>query len=216
MNRMTAFFSLAAALACCRGTTSAERASASESGVPAEAPATEVEPGNSTSVYALSMTLTDQDGKAVALDVFRGKPVFVGMFYATCPSACPMLISTIKRIVSELDPAVRDEVRVLLVSFDPEHDRPEVLRAIVERRGLDAHWKLASAPEDRVRDLAAVLGVQYRRLPDGSFAHSSSVILLDRSGTIDARIDDPDAPTDLLVARALSAARRGPSLVRTE
>jgi protein SCO1/2 len=208
VTRVIAALSFAAALACCRGPTTAEHASTNASSVAGETskpPSAESEPRNSTSVYALSMTLTDQEGKACTLDVFRGKPVFVGMFYASCPSACPMLISTIKRIVSELDSAVRDEVRVLLVSFDPEHDRPEVLRATVERRGLDAHWKLASAPEDQVRDLAAVLGIQYRRLPDGSFAHSSSVLLLDRSGSIAARIDDLDAPTDSLVAGARSA-----------
>jgi protein SCO1/2 len=157
------------------------------------------------SVYALQMALTDQDGARIGLDVFRGRPVFVGMFYGRCPSACPLLVSTIKRTLSELDPATAADVRVLLVSFDPEHDTPQALHTTF---GLDARWKLASAPEDQVRDLAAVLGIQYRRLPDGTFSHTSSVILLDRAGAIDARLDDTSQPVDELVVRAKSIASR--------
>jgi protein SCO1/2 len=160
------------------------------------------------SIYALTMSLTDQDGRAVGLDVFRGKPVFIGMFYGTCPSACPLLVSTIRRAMSELDPAADAEVRVLLVSFDPERDTPQTLRALVTQGGLDARWKLASAPQDQVRDLAALLGIQYRRLPDGSFNHTSSIVLLDRAGAIDMRLDDTSQPIEPLVERARALAAK--------
>jgi protein SCO1/2 len=152
------------------------------------------------------MTLVDQDGARVGLDVFRGKPVFVGMFFSRCPSACPLLVSTVQRMLAELDPAAAAEARVLLVSFDPEHDTPEVLHAVAAQRGLDARWKLASAPEDQVRDLAAVLGIQYRRLPDGSFSHSTRIVLLDRAGVIDASLEDTSQPVEPLVARARAIA----------
>jgi protein SCO1/2 len=174
-----------------------------------ESPASPSEEGrNDTSIYALSMTLTDQDGVKTGLDAFRGKPVFIGMFYGTCPSACPLLVSTIKRTLSELDASTAAEVRVLLVSFDPERDTPEALHAIVVQRGLDARWKLASAPEDQVRDLAAVLGIQYRRLPDGNFSHTSSIVLLDRAGAVATRLDDTSLPVDALVARTRAIAAR--------
>jgi len=117
------------------------------------------------------------------------------------PQRVPLLISTIQKVVSALDPVARDQLRVLLVSFDPEHNVPSVLRAAHDRHHLDAHWKLASAPEDEARDLAALLGLQVRRLPDGNFSHTSSVLLLDRGGSVDARADDLDA-VDAVVARA--------------
>jgi len=62
------------------------------------------------------------------------------------------------------------------------------------------------AGEDQVRDLAAVLGVQYRRLPDGNFSHTSSIVLLDRAGAIDTRLDDTAQPVESLVARARAIA----------
>jgi hypothetical protein len=49
-------------------------------------------------------------------------------------------------------------------------------------------------------------------LPDGSFSHTSSIVLLDRSGAIDTRLDDTSQPIEPLVerARALAAhAERG-------
>jgi protein SCO1 len=176
--------------------------------VAASAPSAEASAGprGDRSIYALSMSLTDQDGSKVGLDVFRGKPVFVAMFYGTCPSACPLLISTIKRVMAGLDSVADAEVRVLLVSFDPEHDTPEALRKIVGTRALDVRWKLASAPDDQVRDLAAVLGIQYRKLPDGNFNHTSSIILLNRTGVVDMRVDDIAQPIEPLVARAKALA----------
>ncbi|HEX8792176.1 MAG TPA: SCO family protein [Polyangiaceae bacterium] len=163
-------------------------------------------PRDDRSIYALPMMLTDQDGAKVGLDVFRGKPVFIGMFYGRCPSACPLLVSTIKATLAELAPPAAAEVRVLLVSFDPEHDTPEALHSIVQQRGLDARWKLANAPEDQVRDLAEILGIRYRRLPDGSFSHTSSIVLLDRSGAIDTRLDDVSQSVQPLAARARAIA----------
>jgi protein SCO1/2 len=155
------------------------------------------------------MTLTDQNGDKTGLDAFRGRPVLLGMFYGRCPSACPLLVSTIKRVMVGLDQTAGADVRVLLVSFDPEHDTPDALRAIAAERGLDARWRLTSAPEDQVRELAAVLGIQYRRLPDGNFDHTSSIVLLNRAGAIDARLDDMAQPVEPLAyrAEALASAR---------
>jgi protein SCO1/2 len=199
---------LVAAVAGCREPDGASGASAAvpSASTPEEGPAA---PRSDRSIYALSMTLTDQDGQRVGLDAFRGKPAFIGMFYGSCPSACPLLISTIRRAMSELDPTDGSEVRVLLVSFDPEHDTPQALRAIVAQRGLDARWKLAAAPDDQVRELAALLGIQYRKLPDGSFSHTSSILLLDRTGAIDMRIDDASQPIEPLALRARTLAAQG-------
>jgi protein SCO1/2 len=47
---------------------------------------------------------------------------------------------------------------------------------------------LARTDATSVRKLAAVLGIQYRALPDGEFNHSTELILLDDKGHIAARI----------------------------
>ena len=142
------------------------------------------------SIYDLPAKLVDQDGKDIALDVWRGQPTIVALFFASCPQACPLLIGNIQYIEKSLKPEERAQLRVLLVSFEPVADTPEVLRKVVKKHGLDAtRWRLARTDADTVRDIAAVLGVSYRRLDDGSFNHSSVMTLVDGAGHIVARQD---------------------------
>jgi protein SCO1/2 len=151
------------------------------------------------SIYELELSLTDQTARALGVDVFRGHPVIVSMFYASCPYACPTLISDIKRLEKQLDPRTRARVRVLLVSLDPERDTPERLKALAALHGIDqSRWRLARAPEDQVRELAAVLGLKYRKLKNGEFNHSSVITVLDGRGMIQARLDGLEQPLDAL------------------
>lgn len=150
-------------------------------------PATDVARG--VSVYALEAKLEDQTGRFVRFDLFRGQPTIVAMFYASCPQACPRLISNIKAIEAALDASARAELRVLLISIDPETDDPATLRHVVDRHGLDtARWRLARTDAETMREIAAVLGVKYRR-DDGTLNHSSVITVLDRTGAIDSRFD---------------------------
>ena len=160
------------------------------------APAT---PGRSDSVYELSASLVDQDGRKVALDLFRGHPVLISMFYTTCPDACPLLIADLKRIERELPPASRGALRVVLVSLDPKRDTPEALRGLARAHGLDtSRWRLLCARDDTVREIAAVLGLRYRQLLAGGFNHSSVITLLDPAGVVLARVEGVGQPTDAL------------------
>jgi len=164
-------------------------------------------PARSQSLYALSATLSDQDGRSVGLDLFRGHPVLISMFYASCPDACPLLIASIQRIEADLSPRERANLRVVLVSLDPERDTPEALQALARARGLDeSRWRLMRASDDTVREIAAALGIKYRRLPDGSFNHSSVLTLLDRSGVVQARVDGLGRPYADLLKRLRAAA----------
>jgi cytochrome oxidase Cu insertion factor (SCO1/SenC/PrrC family) len=162
----------------------------------------------SGSVYDLHTALRDQDGHAVPVDVYRGHPLLISMFYGSCPSACPLLVSNIARLDAELPAPVRADTRVLLVSFDSEHDTPEALREVAARHRLDSsRWTLASAPEDDAARLAARLGITYRKLPGGGFAHTSVIVALDRDGRTIARAEGPDADLAPMVDAIAHASR---------
>jgi protein SCO1/2 len=157
-------------------------------------------PPRSDSLYELSGSFVDQDGTTVGLDLFRGHPVLISMFYSRCPDACPLLIADLKRIERELPPRTRANLRIVLVSFDPEHDTPEVLAALARAHNLDtSRWRLLRAPDDTVRDVAAALGIRYRALPEGRFNHSSVITLLDADGAILARDEGIGQPHDALL-----------------
>ena len=211
MKRGWLFTTLAFAsmLACARHDSSAtlpatERAATSKpaSDAPKEAPARAGDTVPAPSIYDLQVRLTDETGTVRSLDSFRGHPVLVTMFYAGCPSACPLLTSDLKRIERLIPEPMRSNVRVLMVSFDAERDTPAILARLKKERGMDrTRWTLASAVDDQARELAGVLGIRYRKLDNGEFFHSSVIVLLDARGRPQARLDGIGSdPTAILAA----------------
>ena len=138
--------------------------------------------------YQLQAPLVAQDGRKVGLDLYRGGPVLVTMFYAGCQATCPLIIDTLRAVEKKLPPEQMKDLRVLLVSIDPENDTPTVLAATARERRVDTgRWTLAHADERTVRLVAAALGVQYRKLPDGEFSHATQISVLDAQGRIVAQ-----------------------------
>jgi protein SCO1/2 len=160
---------------------------------PAPAPAPEEDPEHplpDASIYDLELALRDQHARGVGLDVFRGQPTLVVMFYGSCPAACPRIIDEILDLEAALPPERRARLRVLLVSFDAARDTPAALADLAKKRELPAdRWLLAAANDRDARQLAAVLGVRYRRLDDGEFFHTSVFTLVDQGGRPAARVE---------------------------
>lgn len=153
------------------------------------------------SIYNLDASLTSQTGAAHGLDVYRGRPVLITMFYGSCPMACPLLIDTLKSVERSVPSPQRQNVRVLMISIDPQHDTPEALRKLAQERRIDtSRWTLARTDEKTVRKLAALLDIQYRALPDGGYNHSSIVTLLSPDGEILVRSSVLGKPDDALIA----------------
>ncbi|MEI8257219.1 MAG: SCO family protein [Deltaproteobacteria bacterium] len=173
-------------------------------------PAMQPVPGRS--VYQLTSTWQKENGETVALSVYRGQPTVVLMFYGTCQAVCPLLIGDMKRIEDALNPDFRARTRFLLVTFDPEHDTTERLHALAQERGLDpARWSLLRGTADDVRDLATVLGVQYRPTVGGQFSHSNVITLLDRDGVVAFQLEGVRQPVESMVLHIADAA--GPTAV---
>lgn len=137
------------------------------------------------SIYQLDAKLTDQSGAAIGLDAYRGRPVLVTMFYATCPAACPLLIDTLRAVERTLDKGQLGTTRVLMISIDPERDTPAALAELARARRIDlSRWTLATTDAATVRKIAALLSIQYRQLPGGEFNHSSVITVLSPEGEI--------------------------------
>lgn len=148
-----------------------------------------------TSLFQLDSALTDQEGRPVTLESFRGHPTVIVMFYGSCTTVCPLLIADGRRIERALSEQDRARTRFVLVTLDPENDTEERLRELARLHELDTtRWSLLRGSDSTVRELAMVLGVRYRRVPGGAIAHSALVTLLDPSGRIDARIEGITQP----------------------
>jgi protein SCO1 len=142
-------------------------------------------PGDS--LYRLNPRLTDQDGKPFELKSLQGGPVLASMFYSSCDMVCPVLFETVAQTVKSVPAPARDRIRVLMVTFDPERDTVAVLKETAAKHRCDPHWSIVRGSPADARQIAAALGVQYRRLASGEFNHSTSVLLLDSQGRITQR-----------------------------
>jgi protein SCO1/2 len=137
------------------------------------------------SVYQLESTWTDQDAARVPVGALQGKAQVVAMFYTNCQYVCPLIVDEMKKLEREIPELMRTQVGFALFSFDSARDTAAVLKAYEGKRDLDGRrWRMYTGAPDQVLELAAVLGVRYRKEPSGEFSHSAIITVLDRNGVI--------------------------------
>lgn len=169
------------------------------------------EPLPGTSIYNLTSSWTNQDGKRVGLDSLRGGPAVVAMGYTSCKDICPMIVADMVAIEDRAKASSMKGIHYAFFSLDPAVDTPERLTAYAKDRGLDlGDWVLFNGDDKAVRELAAALGVRYRRDASGGFDHSALITILDADGRIIAQQPDVTANADDMVKK-LSTLSGSPS-----
>lgn len=158
------------------------------------------EPMSDESVYNLDSKWMRHDGKKVELKSLMGKPRLIVMAFTQCRTACPMLVNDMKSIAKKLTPAEQKKVELNMFSIDSARDTPENLRAFMGKMNLDgSKWNLFTSNSSEVNELAAVLGVQFKKLDSGDFVHSNLIIFLNEKGDIVARKDGLNTPSNEFV-----------------
>jgi len=142
----------------------------------------------SDSVYQHSADWQDQNQQKRQLASFGGKKLVVAMIYTHCLHTCPIIVSSLKSLQTELAQTSsqhRDNYHFVLVSLTTGSDTPETLKAFAKRRELDDRsWSLLSGRDSDVRTLAMLLGVKYKTMADNELAHSNVFTVLDEQGRI--------------------------------
>ena len=142
----------------------------------------------------------DSDGSLRRLAEFTtGKVTVFSFIYTYCsdPKGCPLAYATLHGLKKTLnaDSALRDRVRFVSMSFDPQYDTPAAMHSYGgadarERSGLRWHFlttrsgaELAPMLDGFGQDLSVLLAAsQGRRVP--TLSHMLKVYLLDRSGHV--------------------------------
>jgi protein SCO1/2 len=143
-----------------------------------------LEPGEPVPDFAVTM----QDGQTLRLSELRGKVVVITFIYTRCPvpNFCPLMDKNFAELARwvEAVPARAEEVRLLSISFDPEHDTPEALAAHAKLRGAKPPvWRFAVASHEELRKVAGPLGLSYA--PTGNeIIHGLATAVIDRQGRL--------------------------------
>ena len=138
--------------------------------------------------------LRNQDGRPIRLGQFKGKALLVTFIYTRCPRPdfCPRVTRNFAEVNRNLaaSPGIYAKAHLLCVSFDPEHDTPDRLRAYgVQYIGSDAagafdHWDFAVPEEPVLKQMAQYFDVGMSDAGDGSITHTLSTTLIGPDGKV--------------------------------
>ena len=149
---------------------------------------------------APNFELIDQRGQPFGSDALDGRLWVANFVFTRCAGICPRLSARMARLqqVLEEEP-LRDEVRLVSFSVDPEHDRPEVLAGYAERYRADPErWVFLTGTRDEIWELSR-LGFRLAvdedpGDPDEPLLHSGKFVLVDRAGRIRGYYDALEEP----------------------
>jgi protein SCO1 len=152
--------------------------------------------------------IKDETGASRRLSDLRGKVVAVTFTYTRCPlpDFCPRMDQHFKTVQTSVldDPALRDRVALLSLSFDPAFDTPPVLAAHAKRVGADPRiWHLGTGSPDAIDAFASRFGVSIMREPSNpnDITHNLRTGVIDSSGRLYTILSGTGwSPADLLSA----------------
>ena len=130
--------------------------------------------------------LIDQADKRRSFSEWKGTATLVTFIYTRCPlpNFCPLMdqnFSTIQRALAKED-ALRGKVKLVSVTFDPDHDTPPILSAHAAWLKADpAVWTFLTGDKATLDKFAAKFGVSLIRESDQAktVTHSLQTTLLD-------------------------------------
>ncbi|MGH9500126.1 MAG: SCO family protein [Terriglobales bacterium] len=137
--------------------------------------------------------LVNQNNKRIFLDQYRGKVLLVTFIYTRCPfpDYCPRVTAQFAEVNRRLqaDSALNSKTHLLSISFDPQHDTPEVLREYgfrwteSKQPSVFNHWEFAVPPAAQLIKMADFFGVTYNE-DSGVINHSLSTAVIGSDGRI--------------------------------
>ena len=138
--------------------------------------------------------LRNQDGRAIHLGQFRGKGLLITFIYTRCPLAnfCPLVTHHFAVMNKQLaaSPALSARTHLLCVSFDPEHDTPERLRAYgatyigSDAKDAFAHWDFAVPEKPVLGEMARFFDLGITNEADSTITHTLSTTLIGPDGKV--------------------------------
>ncbi|MEJ2375845.1 MAG: SCO family protein [Pseudolabrys sp.] len=128
-------------------------------------------------------TLTDQDGKTITDQDFKGKPLLVFFGYTHCPDICPTTLFELSQALHAMGKDA-DGVAALFITVDPERDTAAVMKNYLS--SFDPHLRGATGTPKQIEKVEKEYRVVARKVPIGngdySMDHSAVVYLMDKQG----------------------------------
>lgn len=133
------------------------------------------------------LVLTDTEGHRFDVRAeTEGYLTLVFFGYTHCPDVCPIRMATLGAAFRELSPELRNRIKVVFVSTDPERDTPERLRTWLD--AYDPTFVGLRGPIEEINEaLSSMMLPGVAMLPDGShdepvIGHPAAVLAFESDG----------------------------------
>lgn len=151
-------------------------------------------PGSIPTPNLPDIEVQTQDGNTVPFaSLIKDRTVAINFVFTSCTTICPLMGTSFGR-VQELLGHQANDVALISVSIDPEHDTPAKLAAWAKRYGMRPGWTLVTGRKPDIDKLLKSLGV-YTPNP---LAHAPVAIIGDESRGAWRRIDGLAAPSKVV------------------
>ncbi|WP_301173024.1 SCO family protein [Brevibacillus nitrificans] len=132
-------------------------------------------------------SLDNINGSAYTFSEGKGKVRLVEFMFTNCPDICPATTYNMSKLQDQLKEKglFGDKVEFVSITFDPDFDTPEVLQAYAEKFKADqSGWKFLRGDAQAIEKVTKDFGIAVMKQPDGSFAHTARMFLVDEDGNM--------------------------------
>jgi protein SCO1/2 len=127
--------------------------------------------------------LTDQDGRIVTEEDFKGRPSLVFFGFTHCPDVCPTTLFDISQIMRALGPDA-DRTRAVFITVDPERDTQPVLKDYLS--SFDPHVSGLTGDLPSITAVAKEYRAYFKKVAldggDYTMDHTAITYLMDKEG----------------------------------
>ncbi len=131
------------------------------------------------------LKMTNQDGQPVVVNELKDKWTVLFFGYTFCPDICPTTLAQLRQIKSELPKDVLANLRVVLISVDPNRDTPAQLKQYLGY--FDKEFIGLTASVADIQKLANAVSIPFipadTSKPNYTVDHSGNLALLGPDGT---------------------------------
>ena len=142
-------------------------------------------------------TLQSADGD-VSLHDFEGRVVLIYFGYTYCPDVCPTSLAVMGQAMKQLEG--QTDVKGLLISFDPERDSLDKLKAYAPFFHPEISGLTSSAP--RILEVSTRYGAYYKKIErdekDYLIDHTSRIYIIDQKGKLVGVVGHGATPQDIV------------------
>jgi protein SCO1/2 len=191
-----------------------QKINATSTNAPAQANvAVEPKPQGGNIIEGLSAyTFINEFGRPVNFRDYRGQAVALTFFFTACPipDYCPRLTKNFLAATKKLEslPNAPTNWHLFSISFDTEHDTPEVLRTYARGYGYNSnHWTFLTASAQTMAAVTRNFGFTFSK-EGGTFNHQFLTIVLDAQGYTQAGWPIGGDTSDMLVEELIKGAAK--------